>query len=78
VNRNDVDWEGPITAMITPFHRDGDLDERGLRRTSTSSSPTACAASCRTDAPGEFWAQTMPSAGASPKSCSTRRQAACR
>ena len=31
MNRNDVDWEGPITAMITPFHRDGELDERGLR-----------------------------------------------
>jgi hypothetical protein len=32
VNRNDVNWEGPITAIITPFHRDGELDERSLRQ----------------------------------------------
>lgn len=44
MNRNDVDWEGPITAMITPFQRDGELEEPGLV-------PNGCS--------GEFWSQTL-------------------
>jgi 4-hydroxy-tetrahydrodipicolinate synthase len=59
VDRTGVDWEGPFTAMVTPFHADGEIDERGLRahvdflidRGVSGLVPNGCT--------GEFWAQTL-------------------
>jgi 4-hydroxy-tetrahydrodipicolinate synthase len=59
VNRNDVDWEGPITAMITPFHRDGELDERGLRQHVDFLIANGVRGLVPNGCSGEFWAQTM-------------------
>ena len=60
MDRNGVDWEGPFTASITPFHANGDIDEPGLRdhveflvaHGATGLVPNGCT--------GEFWAQTIP------------------
>src|SRR4051812_1867761 len=59
MNRNDINWEGLFTAMVTPFHANGDLDEAGLKnhvdflidRGVTGLVPNGCT--------GEFWAQTL-------------------
>lgn len=58
MNRNDVDWEGPITAMITPFQRDGELDERGLRRHVDFLIANGVRGLVPNGCSGEFWAQT--------------------
>jgi 4-hydroxy-tetrahydrodipicolinate synthase len=59
VNRNDIDWEGPITAMITPFHPDGELDERGLRSHAEFLISNGVRGLVPNGCSGEFWAQTM-------------------
>ena len=59
MNRNDVDWEGPITAMITPFHRDGELDERGLRAHTEFLVANGILGLVPNGCSGEFWSQTM-------------------
>jgi 4-hydroxy-tetrahydrodipicolinate synthase len=60
VDRNDVDWEGPITAMITPFDRDGELDERGLRAHVEFLIGNGIRGLVPNGCSGEFWSQTMP------------------
>jgi 4-hydroxy-tetrahydrodipicolinate synthase len=58
VDRNGIDWQGPFTAMITPFHANGEIDERGLRdhvefllaHSVRGVVPNGCT--------GEFWAQS--------------------
>jgi len=59
VDRNDIDWEGPITAMITPFHRDGELDERGLRSHAEFLIANGIRGLVPNGCSGEFWAQSM-------------------
>ncbi|HEY4137744.1 MAG TPA: dihydrodipicolinate synthase family protein [Casimicrobiaceae bacterium] len=59
MDRNGVNWEGPFTALVTPFLPNGDIDERGLReivdflitRGVRGLVPNGCT--------GEFWAQTL-------------------
>ncbi|HET7097934.1 MAG TPA: dihydrodipicolinate synthase family protein, partial [Casimicrobiaceae bacterium] len=58
MNRNDVDWEGPITAMITPFHRDGELDEQGLRQHVDFLIANGVRGLVPNGCTGEFWAQS--------------------
>lgn len=60
MDRNDVDWEGPITAMITPFDRDGELDERGLRAHVEFLIGNGIRGLVPNGCSGEFWSQTMP------------------
>jgi len=59
MDRNDIDWEGPITAMITPFHRDGELDERGLRSHTEFLIANGLRGIVPNGCSGEFWAQSM-------------------
>jgi len=59
MDRNDIDWEGPITAMITPFHRDGELDERGLRSHAEFLITHGLRGLVPNGCSGEFWAQSM-------------------
>jgi 4-hydroxy-tetrahydrodipicolinate synthase len=59
MDRNGVAWEGPFTAMVTPFHPNGDIDEEGLRshvdfliaHGARGLVPNGCT--------GEFWSQTI-------------------
>jgi 4-hydroxy-tetrahydrodipicolinate synthase len=58
VDRNGVDWEGPFTAMVTPFHADGEIDERGLRDHVEFLIANGVRGLVPNGCTGEFWAQT--------------------
>jgi len=59
VDRNDVDWEGPLTAMVTPFTQEGDLDERALRDHVEFLIANGVRGIVPNGCSGEFWAQTL-------------------
>ena len=59
MNRSDVDWEGPFTAMVTPFHVDGEIDERGLRAHVDFLLANGVRGLVPNGCTGEFWAQTL-------------------
>src|ERR1700687_4876017 len=60
VDRNGVDWEGPFTAMITPFHPNGEIDESGLRDHVEFLVAHGVRGLVPNGCTGEFWAQTIP------------------
>ena len=59
MDRNGIEWQGPFTALITPFLASGEIDEAGLRahvdfliaRGVRGLVPNGCT--------GEFWSQTL-------------------
>ena len=59
MDRTGVDWEGPFTAMVTPFHPDGEIDERGLRDHVEFLIGHAVSGLVPNGCTGEFWAQTL-------------------
>ena len=59
MDRNDVDWQGPFTALITPFTADGAIDEPGLRRQVDFVIEHGARGIVPNGCTGEFWAQTM-------------------
>ena len=60
MDRNGIDWEGPFTAMITPFHADGAIDERGLRDHVEFLIGNGVRGIVPNGCTGEFWAQSLP------------------
>lgn len=56
MNRDSIDWSGPMPAVTTPFHADFSLDEEGfvsnVKRLLDAGSTGIVAAGCT----GEFWA----------------------
>lgn len=56
MNRDSIDWTGPMPAVTTPFHADYSLDEEGfvsnINRLLDAGSTGIVAAGCT----GEFWA----------------------
>ena len=63
MDRNGVDWEGPFTAMITPFHPDGEIDESGLRDHVEFLVAHGVRGLVPNGCTGEFWAQTTEGDG---------------
>ena len=59
MDRNDVDWEGPFTAMVTPFQADGEIDERGLRAHVDFLLAHGVRGLVPNGCTGEFWAQSL-------------------
>jgi 4-hydroxy-tetrahydrodipicolinate synthase len=59
MNRDDIDWGGPMPALTTPFRADGGLDEEGfaanLDRLLTAGATGCVTAGCT----GEFWALSL-------------------
>jgi dihydrodipicolinate synthase/N-acetylneuraminate lyase len=59
MDRDSVQWSGPIPAVVTPFTRDGRLDEAGFRanvdRLLAAGATGILAGGCT----GEFWAMSM-------------------
>ena len=59
MNRDSIDWEGPMPAVTTPFHADMSMDEEGyvanLSRLLNAGATGIIAAGCT----GEFWALSM-------------------
>ncbi len=59
MNRDSIDWVGPLTAMTTPFHADMSVDEEGFvanaKRLFKAGTTGIVAAGCT----GEFWALSM-------------------
>ena len=60
MDRNGVDWEGPFTAMITPFHPNDEIDESGLRDHVEFLVAHGVRGLVPNGCTGEFWAQTIP------------------
>jgi len=58
MDRNGIDWEGPFTAMVTPFDINGDLDETGLRDHVEFLVANGVRGLVPNGCTGEFWAQT--------------------
>lgn len=59
MNRNDVDWRGVIPALVTPFTRDGAIDEPALRRNIELTLEAGCHGVLIGGCTAEFWALTM-------------------
>lgn len=59
MDRTGVDWEGPFTAMITPFREDGSIDEAGLRRHVDFLIDRGVRGLVPNGCTGEFWSQTL-------------------
>jgi 4-hydroxy-tetrahydrodipicolinate synthase len=59
VDRNGIDWQGPFTAMITPFAADGGIDEAALRRHVEFLIARGVRGLVPNGCTGEFWAQTL-------------------
>jgi 4-hydroxy-tetrahydrodipicolinate synthase len=60
MDRNSVDWAGAMTAIVTPFHADGRIDEAGFRRVvewmiGTARVTGIVVGGCT----GEFWSMTV-------------------
>ncbi len=59
MNRESIDWGGPMPAVTTPFHADMSMDEEGfvanLNRLFSAGATGIVAAGCT----GEFWALSM-------------------
>lgn len=59
MDRNGIDWEGPFTALITPFHPNGDIDEAGLRRHVEWLIDRGVRGLVPNGCTGEFWSQAQ-------------------
>lgn len=60
MDRSGVDWEGPLTAMVTPFKSNGDLDETRLRQHVEFLIGNGVQGLIPNGCSGEFWSQSMP------------------
>ncbi|HVO87079.1 MAG TPA: 4-hydroxy-tetrahydrodipicolinate synthase, partial [Casimicrobiaceae bacterium] len=59
MDRHGIDWEGPFTAMITPFARDGAIDEAALRTHVDFRIAQGVRGLVPNGCTGEFWSQTL-------------------
>ena len=58
MDRDSVDWQGQGTAIVTPFHEDGTVDEAALRRQVGFLIAHGVNLIVANGCTGEFWAQT--------------------
>ena len=58
MDKNSIDWIGPIPALITPFDADGNIDEAAFRRNVELCIGYGVTALLANGCTGEFWAQT--------------------
>ena len=58
MDRNDVTWQGPMVALVTPFHRDGNFDENSLAQHIDFVIDNGVQGIISNGCTGEFWAQT--------------------
>jgi dihydrodipicolinate synthase/N-acetylneuraminate lyase len=60
MNRNSVDWAGSMTAIVTPFHADGRIDEAAFRRVvEWMINPSRVTGIVVGGCTGEFWSMTV-------------------
>ncbi|MGE0153825.1 MAG: dihydrodipicolinate synthase family protein [Reyranellaceae bacterium] len=60
MDRNSVDWTGSMTAIVTPFHADGRIDETAFRRlVEWMIGPARVTGIVVGGCTGEFWAMTI-------------------
>ncbi|MGD1888821.1 MAG: dihydrodipicolinate synthase family protein [Cohaesibacteraceae bacterium] len=59
MNRNSVDWSGPMPAVTTPFHGDMSLDEEGFAANIDSLYGAGATGIVATGCTGEFWSLSM-------------------
>lgn len=59
MDRSTVDWHGQGTAIITPFHIDGSIDEAGLRQHVNFLIEQGVHFIVANGCTGEFWAQSI-------------------
>ena len=58
MNRNDIDWHGSFTVIVTPFTRDGDIDEAAYRRVVDLVIDDGCHGVISAGSTGEFFLMT--------------------
>ncbi len=58
MDRNDVNWAGPMVALVTPFRADGSFDAESLARHVDFVIGQGIAGIVPNGCTGEFWAQT--------------------
>ena len=59
MDRHDINWSGTITALVTPFTREGELDEPAFRRNIELLIQDGVHGVVVTGHTGEFWALTQ-------------------
>ena len=59
MNRDSVDWQGPMPAITTPFHADYSLDEDAFRANATRLYDAGATGLVAVGCTGEFWAMTL-------------------
>lgn len=59
MDRNSIDWQGPFTALVTPFDAQGEIDKAGLRRQVEFLISRGAAGLIPNGCTGEFWAQSF-------------------
>ncbi|MEM1187998.1 MAG: dihydrodipicolinate synthase family protein [Pseudomonadota bacterium] len=59
MNRDSVDWQGPMPAITTPFHEDFSLDEEAFRANAARLYEAGATGLVAVGCTGEFWALTL-------------------
>jgi dihydrodipicolinate synthase/N-acetylneuraminate lyase len=59
MNRQSVDWQGPMTAIATPFDADGKLNEASFRQLVDQQIRDGVTGIVAGGCTGEFWSQTL-------------------
>ena len=60
MNRDSIDWTGPMPAVTTPFHTDHALDEEGFVGNITRLLDAGATGIVTAGCTGEFWALSFP------------------
>lgn len=58
MDRHSVSWQGPIPAVVTPFHADGSIDERAYMENIERVLANGASGVLVTGCTGEFWSLT--------------------
>ncbi len=59
MDKTAVDWWGPWVALVTPFDKEGRIDEAAFRRNVELCIDYGCTGLLANGCTGEFWAQSM-------------------
>jgi dihydrodipicolinate synthase/N-acetylneuraminate lyase len=59
MDRNSVDWQGPMTAIVTPFATDGRIDEAAFRAVVDQQVAAGVTGIVVGGCTGEFWSMTF-------------------
>ena len=60
MDRRSVDWQGPMTAIVTPFGTDGEIDEGAFRQVVEQQLVDGVTGIVVGGCTGEFWSLSIP------------------